>query len=166
MMVGTALTAPGTAPGPGVAGGGAGVRAGASFLGFYGGVSYMDFFAAASSSDSGSAGETGASYGAELGYGRPVLQRLTLRGLLGVGDYVVMAHEEEILCSGPRSFHASRDNVYLAPGVLLEVALGPAIVGLDANFLYMPSAEAAYAGPGHPVTFASFMGGAQLGVGL
>lgn len=180
MMVGTALTSSATTPGPGIAGGGAGVRAGASYFGFYAGLSYMDFFSEGSSTDGysysgGSSSEAGASYGVELGYGRTFLRRLTVRGLLGVGDYRVTANGEVTTCSGATpglctmstmtSWHAAHDNLYLAPGVLLEVALGPVIVGVDANLIYLPSAEGAYAGSS-AATFASFMGGAQLGATL
>jgi hypothetical protein len=109
----------------------------------------------------------------ELGYGHTFFQRLTVRGLLGIGDYAVTAQGSSGACTGtpPCSmitttyWHASRDNFYLAPGALLEVALGPVLIGVDANLIYIPSAEGAYAGS-RTVTFASFMGGAQLGARL
>jgi hypothetical protein len=178
-MVGTALTAPDTTPGPGIAAGGAGVRAGVSYLGFYAGLSFVDFFSESSGLGSypGSyRSDAGASYGLEVGYGHTFFRRLTLRGLLGAGDYAVTAEGAYGTCSGAPScamitttyWHASRDNFYLAPGALLEVALGPVLIGVDANLIYIPSAEGAYAGAAnvHPVTFASITGGAQLGVRL
>jgi hypothetical protein len=51
----------------------------------------------------------------------------------------------------------------VVPSVLVEAALGPVLVGLDANYFHLPSD-----GAPSPIrsTFAAFMAGAQLGVRL
>jgi hypothetical protein len=156
-------------------GGGAGVRAGASYLGFYGGLSFIDFM----SERYGSVGNTedthAASYGVELGYGTTLFRRLTLRGQLGVGDYAVASDWTVSKCNGapscsmaPMRSLANGDNLYLAPGVLLQVTLGPVLVGVDGNLFYMPSSAYPQSGGPHGQggTFAALMAGAQLGVRL
>ena len=173
MMIGAALTPPEGAPGPGF-----GVRGGASYLGFYGGLSFMDFmsehqclFSSPGPSPGGCGSTHAASYGLELGYGRTFLQVLMVRAQLGVGDYALTSDSTSTTCTdtpmcttwSTTESHASRNNLYLAPGALLAVTLGPVLVGLDANVYYMPSA--AYPG-GRPATYSAFMGGAQLGVKL
>jgi len=171
MMTGTVVPATAPAPGP-LAGLGVGGRAGVSYLGLYGGISLMDFLSAGSCIDSpsGSCGsEHAATYGAEIGYGRTLFRMLTIRGLLGLGDYELTNHTTEPPCNSSPCYPISpqsqgaRANFYLAPAALVEVALGPVLAGLDATLFYMPSAAA----PGAPAaTFTTFMGGVQLGVRL
>jgi hypothetical protein len=174
MMAGATLTSSDSEPGP-MTGGGLGVRAGASYLGFYGGLSFIDFM----SERYGSAGNTedthAASYGVELGYGTTLFRLLTLRGQLGVGDYAVASDWTVSRCSGapscsmpPMRSLANGDNLYLAPGLLLQVTLGPVLVGVDGNLFYMPSWSYPQSGTPHGQggTFAALMAGAQLGVRL
>ncbi len=159
---------------PPLSGGGPGVRAGVSFFGFYGGLSYVDFLSEGSCLDSypGSCGSThAASYGVELGYEHTFFGRLVLRGLLGVGDRVETASGTTGQCSGAppcsmvttTSWHGSRGDFYLAPSVLAAVTLGPVLIAADATLVYMPSAGAPNA-PSAP--FASISPGAQLGFRL
>ena len=179
MMIGAALN-PNDDPGDGIGSGGFGVRGGLSYRGFYGGLSYVSFFGgtakgfAAGPGFSGS--DSGASYGVELGYGHTFFRGLTLRGLLGAGEYLVT--EDGWVTTCPSSdctqvtttpVHGLRDYFYFAPGVLAQVALGPVTVGLDATLFYLPSAgpPGAFAdSPHRSAPFFSFMGGAQLGVRL
>jgi hypothetical protein len=172
MMVGAALTPLEGAPGPGF-----GVRGGASYLGFYGGLSFTDFmsehqcqFSSPDPSPGGCGSTHAALYGLELGYGKTFLQVLMVRAELGVGDYALTSDSTSTTCTdtlcnavSTTASHASRNNLYLAPGALLAVTLGPVLVGLDANIYYMPSA--AYPAE-RPATYSAFMGGAQLGVKL
>jgi hypothetical protein len=171
VMYGTALTA--TIPGP-MAGGGFGVRGGVSYLGVYGGLSYMDFLSEGGCLDSypGSCGSVhAATYGAELGYGRTFFGFLTLRGEVGIGDYVLVTDGTSSMCTnGPpctmwttTQSHATGHNFYVAPAALVEAALGPVLVGLDATYFYFPSDGAPYP---ERSAFAAFMGGVQLGVRL
>jgi len=173
MMTGTVLPTRAPVPGP-MVGLGLGVRAGVSYLGFYGGLSLMDYLSEGSCADSGTGcgSEHGASYGAEVGYGRTLFRLLTIRAQLGIGDYELTSHSTTTLCSSVAApcdvsttaqSQGARANFYLAPALLLEVSLGPVLVGLDANLFYMPSAAAPDA-PAAP--FTAFMAGAQLGVRL
>jgi hypothetical protein len=172
MMIGTALTPSETAPGP-MAGGGLGVRAGASYLGFYGGLSVMDFMSD-SSCTNGFPGDCAtthaASYGLELGYGRTWFDLLTVRAQLGIGDYAVATDFTSTTCSGAScsmstttQSNASHDDLYLAPAVLLAFTLGPVLIGLDANLFCITRAGSP---PAPTASFAAFMAGAQAGLRL
>jgi hypothetical protein len=180
MMIGTALN-PIDDPGDGIGGGGGfGVQGGVSYRGLYGGLSYVNFFGgqakgfAAGPNFSGS--DSGASYGIELGYGHTYFKALTLRGLLGAGEYLVTEDGWVTTCPSPdctqltmSPIHALRDYFYFAPGALAQIALGPVTIGLDANLFYLPNAGPPGAFPDSPhrsAPFFSFMGGAQLGVRL
>jgi hypothetical protein len=101
---------------------GLGARAGASFSGFYGGLSFMDYL--------GSHGNDGQSmktvlYGVEAGYnfGVPLF---TLRPQLGVGNYTVTQSESY-----------STSSLYFEPGLTALVSFGLLIVGADLNLLYL-----------------------------
>jgi len=108
---------------------GLGARAGASFYGFYGGLSFMDYL--------GSHGNGGDSmktllYGVEAGYsfGVPLF---TLRPQLGVGNYTVT--QSESFVSPAESFSSS--SLYLEPGLTALASFGVWMVGADVNVLYL-----------------------------
>jgi len=159
--------------GPGPMGGGPGVRAGASLYGFYGGLSYVDFLGESDCLDSlpgGCGSNSGMSLGAEVGYGRTFFERLIARGLVGVGDYVATSDgwyqtcaDGFSSCTTTTSHHTSH-NVYLQPGILVAVTLGPVLVGADASFLYVPRGTPPGGSTSSP--FAALMLGVQLGARL
>ena len=71
-------------------------------------------------------------YGGELGYGVKLLDLLTLRPQIGVGDATFTT-------SGGGS-SASTSNWYLEPGLMGLVGLGLLFVGADINALFFPGA--------------------------
>jgi hypothetical protein len=63
--------------------------------------------------------------------------------------------------------HATSNNVYIQPGVLAAAMLGPVLIGLDADFVFMPAARGAGWPPSTPSgIYAALMLGGQLGVRL
>jgi hypothetical protein len=158
---------------PGPVSGAWGLRGGASYLGFYGGLSFAEFPGESVCLDSlpgGCSSDNAMSFGAELGYGRTLFQWLLVRGTLNVGDYLSTEDLTSgtcgpglVACSTSTS-HRSSHNLYLEPGVLLGASLGPLLVGVDASWLYVPIATR----PGASVSgaFSALMLGSQLGVRL
>jgi hypothetical protein len=164
MAYGPLSGGPGAFP---LAGGGAGARGGLSYRGIYAGLTYMDYFTNSACLDSGgpeSCGSThGQSFGLEGGYGHTFFGVLTLRGQMGVGDYLTTSTGTFISGDGTSTTtHSSSNALYLQPGALLEAALGPVLVGADASLLYMPRPPLSYDGG----AFAAFIFGVQLGVRL
>jgi hypothetical protein len=123
---------------PNALGLGLGARAGASLLGFYGGLSFMYYLGA---SQDGPAG-MGISpnheslksvlYGVEVGYNISV-PLLTLRPQLGIGNYTLSA-SDTVPAGGP----TNTSKLYLEPGVTGVLSFGMWIVGADANVLLLP----------------------------
>jgi hypothetical protein len=152
--------------------GGVGARAGASYRGFYGGLSSTYFPGNGSSCvvslPASCRSDHGVSLGTEVGYGRTYFQLLTIRGLLGVGDYAGSADLTEFTCtSAPctgATSHPSSHNLYLEPGVLLAITLGPVLIGADSGVLYLPSYTRS--GSTASSSFAALMFGLQLGMRL
>jgi hypothetical protein len=160
--------------GPGPMGGGPGVRAGASLDGFYVGLAYVDFLSQGGSVDVGDISDSGSTHGvsvgADVGYGRTFFERLIVRGLVNVSDYVAMSDGQTATCTATFSsctttdWHHVSHNMYLQPAILVEVTLGPVLVGADTSFLYMPRGTV----PGTSISspFAALMLGVQLGARL
>jgi hypothetical protein len=157
-----------------LASGGIGARVGLSYLGLYGGLSYMDYFSEGSCLDSTglSCGSThGRSFGLEGGYSRIYFRMLMVRAQLGIGDYLMtsestsMAVCPDIACSTAMtvSSQSSTNSIYLQPEILLALTLGPVLLGPDASLFYMPN-PAIWDGTGR--SFAAFMLGLQLGIRL
>jgi hypothetical protein len=125
-------------------GGGLGARAGVlpAGSGLYGGLSFLKYGGGGSSISSGSMFSpvpmpVGGSYhsfvwGVEGGYGVRFLDRLTIRGQLGLGDYIDVADTQY---STGQSATQTRHSFYLEPGVMTMVAIGPVFVGGDVNLL-------------------------------
>jgi hypothetical protein len=158
-------------PGPG-SGGGVGARAGASYLGIYGGLTYMDYLTEGSCAEgtSSSCGTShGFSYGVEGGYGRMFAQRLIVRAQLGLGEHVVNVEGTTFICQGSASScstttsHSSTHFLYLEPALLIALSLGPLLVGIDGSVFFMPKVDDPAIGS---TTFTQFRVGAQLGVRL
>lgn len=172
MMTGKALGPPESAPGP-IAGWGAGVRAGAAYRGFYGGLSVIDFMSKSDCFDGDSSGcetTSAVAYGTEVGYEVPLIPWVTIRGVFGLGDYVARYTRSSTTCEGTpvcssvtTKSHATSNDFYLDPGFLLQASLGPILLGFDVNLYIMPSAST----PGTNLpsaAFAALMGGAQAGI--
>jgi hypothetical protein len=133
---------------------GLGARGGVSFLGIYGGVQLMYYFGssqdASISGQSFSTSEHSLLYGIEAGYGFTLLDLLTIRPQIGIGNFTAT-----VSASGFPS--QSNSNLYLEPGVTGLVSLGMWFVGADANALFLPGAD-------HTTTAFTFHG--QVGVKL
>jgi hypothetical protein len=158
-------------PGPGE-GGGVGARAGASYLGIYGGLNYMDYLSEGSCADSttSSCGTShGFSYGIEGGYGRMFAQRLIVRAQLGIGDHVNNVEGTTFTCQGNGATcstftsHSSTHFLYLEPALMVALSVGPVLAGIDASVFFMPQVDDPTIGS---TTFTQFRVGAQLGVRL
>jgi hypothetical protein len=158
-------------PGPGQ-GGGVGARAGASYLGIYGGLTYMDYFSEGSCTDSNRSAcgtSHGFSYGVEGGYGRMFAQRLIVRAQLGIGDHVNNLEGTTFTCQGngaPCSTitsHSSIHFLYLEPALVIAMSLGPVLAGIDGSVFFMPQVDDPAIGS---TTVTQFRVGAQLGVRL
>jgi hypothetical protein len=126
----------GTTPvsgGPNALGFGLGVRGGASFSGFYGGVSFMDYLGSGQELPLPGGGTTHYSsssilIGFEGGYEIPV-SFVTLRPQVGIGSYTLNQTESE---------SNSSSSVYFEPGVTALLTFGRWILGADANVLFLP----------------------------
>jgi hypothetical protein len=94
-------------------------------------------------------------YGIEGGYGIRFFDRLTIRALLGLGDYIDVEDTEYSTGATSSQIHHS---FYLEPGVTTMVAIGPVFVGGDLNLLI---AEFAYQASRYGAAFTLH---AQLGV--
>jgi hypothetical protein len=101
---------------------GFGIRAGVTYSGVYGGLSFVNYLG-----ESRGAGSFGSlTVGGEVGYGAKCYRQLTLRGQVGLGSFF-------------DRFTAQGGNPYVEPGVVAMLSLGPiAFVGADANLLIVP----------------------------
>jgi hypothetical protein len=124
---------------------GIGARGGVAFLGFYGGVQLMYYFGG---SDEVGAGDQSFKvslhtfmYGVEAGYGFTLLDILTIRPQVGVGNATFSSSASG---AGAVDFNAggySKSNLYIEPGVTGLVSLGGFFVGADANLLWFPGLD-------------------------
>jgi len=118
---------------------GLGARAGVSLLGFYGGLSFMDYLGTSQVNQGVTDSLKSVLYGVEAGYNIRV-SILTLRPQLGIGNYA----QSESLSGTPTgqpstpTAHYSASSLYLEPGVTGLLSFGLWIVGADANVLFLP----------------------------
>lgn len=115
---------------------GIGSRVGASFLGFYGGVSIAYYFGGnetVSFGQSFAGSSHSLMYGFEAGYGIKLADILTVRTQVGIGNFTNM------IDSGPVS--QSYGSLYLEPGIvgLVSLPFGGLFAGVDANVLVLTS---------------------------
>jgi hypothetical protein len=138
---------------------GFGARGGVSILGFYGGLSVMDYLGSSAdvalTNNSGVATATNASvsykalmYGIDAGWGLK-LAILTIRGQIGLGNLTYSI--------GDQSF----SHVYVEPGVVGLISLGTWFVGADVNYLVVPSLDT---GLGTSKTYSAPTFHGQIGV--
>ena len=112
---------------------GLGARGGVSIIGIYAGLNIVNYFGG---SDNGIS-EHALLYGLEGGYGIKLLDILTLRLQLGLGN----ANFKASGSAGPVTADASNSYLYLEPGVTGLVSLGSFFVGADLNALILPSVD-------------------------
>jgi outer membrane protein with beta-barrel domain len=140
---------------------GLGARGGVSFLGIYGGIQFMYYFGSSQDTSvlgqSFSASEHSLLYGIEAGYGFTLLDLLTIRPQIGIGNFTATASVSGNGAALQGSTSQSNSNLYLEPGVTGIVSLGMWFVGADANALFLPGAD-------HATTAFTFHG--QVGVKL
>ncbi len=124
---------------------GLGARGGVSFLGIYAGVQLMYYFG--SSQDETVLGSTFSAkdhsllYGIEAGYGITLLDLLTIRPQLGIGNFTLTASASGNAPGVSVGGSQSNSNLYLEPGVTGIVSLGGWFVGADANLLFLPGSD-------------------------
>jgi hypothetical protein len=139
---------------------GFGARAGVSVYGFYGGISGLYYLG-------GSAGSSGfhtVLVGLEGGY-TIKLPFVRIRPQVGVGDGTFSQSASDGASNPAQT--TSVGNVYVEPGVVVLVPVGPIFVGADANAILLPGftlATAEGAPPAVARTYASFSAHAQIGV--
>ena len=116
---------------------GLGTRAGASFYGFYGGISFMYYLGgrqAPYGTDSNillrRESFNSLMYGVEAGYDFSV-SLLTVRPQFGVGNFTLTA-------SSPGTTSSSSNNIYLGVGIVALLSLGRWLVGTDAGTFLLP----------------------------
>jgi hypothetical protein len=123
------------APPPNALGLGLGARAGASFFGFYAGLSFMDYLGTSQGAGVptpalGKGALRSVLYGIEAGYNFSV-SFVTLRPLIGVGNYALLG-------SGVYGSGFDAQALYLEAGIAGLVTFGRWIVGVDENVLLVP----------------------------
>ncbi len=115
---------------------GFGMRAGASFHGFYAGLSFMYYVGESAQVVGLYSKARSVLYGVEGGYGIG-LGPFTLRPQLGVGNYTLTQSgidPQYLQNVGPSTVHY----LYLEPGVTGLVTFGGWMFGADANVLFLP----------------------------
>ena len=124
---------------------GVGARGGVSFLGFYGGVNFLYYFGSSqdlsSSVQSFSVHEHTFMYGLELGYGITLLDVLTIRPQVGIGNATISSSASGSGTVNANFSGGSDSNIYIEPGVTALISLGGWFVGADANVLFLPGLD-------------------------
>jgi len=122
---------------------GLGGRAGVAFMGAYGGVNILYYFGGTSNLNTfGATGSVSANsllYGIEAGYGVTLVDILTIRAQLGVGNITISRNNSGSVGSVTASAPSSLNNLYLEPGLTGLLGFGTYFVGADANLLILPS---------------------------
>lgn len=124
---------------------GLGGRAGLSLLGIYAGANVMYYFGGATDTAAptglpGTVHESKSSllYGFEGGYGFKLLEILTIRPQLGIGNLVAYGSFSSSRGQIPQT-SSTDSELYLEPGVTALLGLGTLFVGADVNALVFPS---------------------------
>jgi len=115
---------------------GLGGRAGVAFMGAYGGVNILYYFGGTSNVNIASVSAHSLLYGIEAGYGVTLVDILTIRAQLGVGNITISSSGSLGSVAAPSS---SLNNLYLEPGLTGLLGFGTYFVGADANLLILPS---------------------------
>ena|SRR5579883_2186374 len=113
--------------GAGPFGVGLGARGGVAIFGLYGGVNFMYYLGGNQTDSTGSSISTHSlQYGFEAGYGFKLLDLLTIRAQVGLGNFSYTAG------------NTTWSDVYVEPGLTAFVSLGGFFVGADAGLLVLP----------------------------
>jgi len=141
---------------------GLGGRAGVAFLGLYGGVSIAYYFGGSETLPIVgavvpavfSASTHSLMYGFEAGYGTVLVNVVTLRAQVGIGNFT------QTVDLG--SMSSDNSNLYLEPGItaLVSLPFGGLFVGADANVLVLPGVKDA---TGQSQTVTAFTVHGQIG---
>jgi hypothetical protein len=115
---------------------GIGARGGVAISGFYGGVNLMYYLGSSQSVAGGSASVHTVMYGVEAGYGLTLIDILTIRPQVGLGNATFSSSVD-----APINLSSSKSNLYVEPGVTGIVSLGLLFVGADANLLFFPGLD-------------------------
>ncbi|HEY4016012.1 MAG TPA: hypothetical protein VGM06_21905 [Polyangiaceae bacterium] len=141
---------------------GLGGRAGASFLGYYGGLSLMYYLGASSNATAPttppstvSTSEHAFLYGVEVGYGTKLLDLITLRGTLGVGNFSL---------SYTGFGNTTLNNLYLEPCLTGFLSFGILYVGADISLIVLPSIGDPTTAGGNSSWDTAFTAHGQIGV--
>jgi hypothetical protein len=128
--------------GPNPLGFGLGARGGIDIVGIYAGVQLMYYFGG---SDTVSALGQSVSlkdhtfmYGVEAGYGFTLIDILTIRPQIGIGNATFSTSGTSSGVVSANVGGQSTSNLYLEPGVTALISLGGWFVGADANLLDFP----------------------------
>jgi hypothetical protein len=127
---------------------GMGARAGASFRGFYGGVSLLYYFGQPFEINQGDAvpssvSSHGLQLGFEFGYGVKV-SILTLRPQVGLGNLEILSDSVGALELG--FTNSETGFLYVEPGLVALATFGMVFVGVDINALLVPAGPSAVLG--------------------
>lgn len=124
---------------------GLGARGGVSFMGIYGGINVMYYFGGSNNASvlgqSVSFSDHTFMYGLEAGYGFTLIDILTIRPQIGVGNasFSSSANLQGAVNANVGGNNGS--NLYLEPGVTGLVSLGGLFLGADANLLFFPGLD-------------------------
>jgi hypothetical protein len=113
--------------GTGPFGFGLGARGGVAIFGLYGGLNFMYYLGGSQNAPDGtSVSQHSLMYGVEGGYGFKILDLLTIRGQIGLGNFTYTAASQ------------SWNTLYVEPGITAFVSLGGFFVGADGGILVLP----------------------------
>jgi hypothetical protein len=146
---------------------GLGARAGVSVLGFYGGLSVIDYLGTSTTVSvagaNANASQHALLYGLEAGFGLKVAI-LTIRPQLGLGRIGITSSTDATIGGLNLSGGQTNGYVYLEPGVVALISLGTVFLGADVNALVVPGVDPVVTGQTDSKTWTSLTIHGQLGV--
>jgi hypothetical protein len=121
---------------------GLGARGGIDIIGIYAGVQLMYYFGGSDTvsalGQSVSVKDHTFMYGVEAGYGFTLIDILTIRPQIGIGNATISGGGDVSGVVNASGGSNSQSNLYLEPGVTALISLGGWFVGADANLLDFP----------------------------
>jgi hypothetical protein len=116
---------------------GIGARAGVAIKDIYAGLNVMYYLGGSDTVLGADVSAHALQYGLEGGYGFHLIEILTIRPQLGLGNISFTSKAE----GSGLTFEDTKGYLYLEPGVVALVSLGGLFVGADANLLVIPGVE-------------------------